>query len=182
MGNGSSKLENGKSKNEDPKPVSNFEFPVSSGLPEGRSNLKYFIIAAVVVLILLAIAIVASRAPSGNSSAAAELTPEQKDYLANIGFAGAKMSAATNFLGQRVIYLDAQISNRGTRVVTQVETKMEFTDLLGQVILRENNKIFPPASLPLKPGETRDFQIFFDRIPSDWNQAPPRITPVSVRF
>jgi hypothetical protein len=59
---------------------------------------------------------------------------------------------------------------------------MEFTDLLGQVILRENLKIFPPASPPLKPGETRDFQLFFDRIPSDWNQSPPRITPVSVRF
>jgi hypothetical protein len=81
-----------------------------------------------------------------------------------------------------VIYLDAQISNQGMRTVKQVEAKMEFMDLLGQVILRDQVKIFPPASLPLKPSETRAFQLFFDHVPSEWNQAPPRITTVSVQF
>jgi hypothetical protein len=92
------------------------------------------------------------------------------------------MSAATNFLGQRVIYLDAQISNAGAREVKQVEISMDFTDLMGQVILRERAGVFPPASMPLKAGETRDFQLYFDRIPSSWNQAPPRITVVSVQL
>lgn len=177
---GNLKLENGNSNSSGP--VSNFEFPFSSGLPEERSNLKYFIIAAAAVLVLLAIAIVATRHRSGSGPAQAELTPEQKNYLANITFSDAKMSAATNFLGQRVIYLDAQISNRGTRAVKQVEVSLEFTDVLGQVILRERAGVFPPASLPLKAGETRAFQLFFDRMPSDWNQAPPRITPLSVQF
>lgn len=182
MENGNSKLENRKTKNEDDGPVSNFQFQVSSAPADARSSLKYFIIAAAAIGVIVAIAIVASRTRSGSSSADAELTPEQKNYLANITFAEAKMSAATNFLGQRVIYLDAQISNRGTRAVEQVEISMDFTDLLGQVILRERAGVFPPASLPLKPGETRAFQLFIDRIPSEWSQAPPRIKPVSVRF
>ena len=177
-----SKIENRNSETEDHGPVSSFEFPVSSGLPEDRSNLKYFIIGIAAIIVMVAIAIVATRQRSSGTSSQAEITPEQKSYLANISFAGAKMSAASNFLGQRVIYLDAEVSNRGTRAVKQVEMSMEFTDVLGQVILRERAGIFPPASLPLKAGETRAFQLFFDRIPSDWNKTPPRITPVSVQF
>ena len=182
MENGNAKIENGRAKSDEADRVSNFQFQVSSAPADGRSSLKYFLIAAVAIGVVVAIAIVASRTRSGSPSAEAELTPEQKNYLANISFSDAKMSAATNFLAQRVIYLDAQISNRGTRAVKQVEISMDFTDVLGQVILRERAGVFPPASLPLKPGETRDFQLFFDRIPSDWNQAPPRITPVAVRF
>ena len=182
MDAGNSKLENGNSKSGDPNPVSNFEFPVSSGLPEDRSNLKYFIIGIAAIIVMVAIAIVVTRHRSGGASSQTEITPEQKSYLANISFAGAKMSAASNFLGQRVIYLDAEVSNRGTRALTQVEISMEFADVLGQVILRERAGIFPPASLPLKAGETRPFQLFFDRIPSDWNQTPPRITVVGVQF
>jgi hypothetical protein len=177
-----SKLETRNSETNDHGPVSNFEFPVSSGLPEDRSNLKYFIVGIAAVIVLVAIAIVVIRHRSSSASVQVDLTPEQKNYLANITFADAKMSAATNFLGQRVIYLDAEISNRGIRAVKQVEISMEFTDVLGQVVLRERAGVFPPALLPLQPGETRAFQLFFDRIPSDWNQTPPRITPVAVQF
>jgi len=182
METGNSKIENGKLRVEDQGSVSSFELPVSGGLAEDRSNLKYFIMGVAAVIVMVAFAIVATRHRPGSASSQAEITPEQKNYLANISFASAKMSAATNFLGQRVIYLDAEISNRGTRAVKQVEISMEFTDVLGQVILRERAGVFPPASLPLQAGETRAFQLFFDRIPSDWNQTPPRITPVTVQF
>jgi hypothetical protein len=182
MENGNSKSENGKAGIEDRGSVSNFEIAVSSGLPEDRSNLKYFLMGVAAIMVMVAIAIVVTSHRPGSASVQADLTPEEKRYLADLSIAGAKMSAATNFLGQRVIYLDAQVSNRGTRAVKQVDISMEFTDVLGQVILRERAGIFPPASLPLQAGETRDFQLFFDRIPSDWNQAPPRITPVAVQF
>lgn len=189
MENGSTKLENGNpnlknqnSKVEGQSPVPSFEFPVSSGLPADRASLKYFIMGVAAVIVMVALAIVVSRTRTRNSSTPAELTPEQKSYLSNLSFAGAKVSAATNFLEQRVIYLDAEVTNKGTRAVSQVEISMEFTDVLGQVILRERAGVLPPASLPLKAGETRAFQLFFDRMPSDWNQAPPRITPSSVQF
>ncbi len=163
-------------------PVSNLEFQVSSGLPEERSNLKYILIASAAIVVIVATVIIVSRWRPASSPAAAALTPEQKAYLASIEFSGARMSAATNFLGQRVIYLDAEVANRGARAVKQVDLQTEFTDMLGQVILRDQARIFPPASLPLKPGETRAFQLFFDRIPSDWNQAPPRMAALSVEF
>jgi hypothetical protein len=147
-----------------------------------RPRLTSILAGAAALAVIVVIAIVVSRSGPESSSAQVELTPQEKEYLAHIRFSDARMSAATNFLGQRVIYLDAQISNQGHRSVKQVEAIMEFTDLLGQVIFREQARIFPPALLPLKSGETRDFQLFFDHIPSEWNQAPPRITVVSVQF
>ena len=146
------------------------------------SNLKFILIAAAAIVVIVAIAIILSRLRPSGSPAAIAPTPEQKAYLPNIEFSDAKMSAATNFLGQRVIYLDAEVANRGTRSVKQVELQMEFTDMLGQVILRDRARIFPPASLPLKAGATRAFQLFFDRIPAEWNQAPPRMTALRVEF
>jgi len=180
--NRNSKIENGSQVPGGESPVPDFQFQIAKASSHDRSTLKYVLVAAAVIVAVAVAFTVVSRMRFQKAAAPLELTSEQKSYLANIGFAGAKMSAATNFLGQRVIYLDAQISNTGPREVKQVEISMDFTDILGQTILRERAGVFPPASPPLKAGETRDFQLFFDRIPSDWNQAPPRITPVSVQF
>ena len=147
-----------------------------------RPRLTYILAGAAALAVIVVIATLITKSRQESSGAQVEVTQEQKEYLAHIQFSGAKMSAATNFLGQRVIYLDAQVSNKGPRAVKQVEAKMDFTDLLGQVIFREQAGIFPPAMLPLKSGETRDFQLFFDNVPSVWNQAPPRITVTSVQF
>ena len=182
MEDGNSKSEKGKSINKDQDPVSNFQFPVSDSPAGERPHLKYILIGAVAIAVLVIIATLISRSRPESSGARLKLTQEQKEYLPHVQISGAKMSAATNFLGQRVIYLDAQVSNKGPREVKQVMAKMDFTDLLGQVVFREQAGIFPPAMLPLKSGETRDFQLFFDNVPSVWNQAPPRITVTSVQF
>lgn len=182
MENGNSKLEAESSQAPEPGSNSNVELPVLGGLPEDRSNLKFILIAAAAIVVVVAIAIVYSRMRPSNSTETLAPTPEQKAYFSNIEFSGAKMSAATNFLNQRVIYLDAEVANRGARAVKQVEVQMEFTDVMGQVILRDRARIFPPAALPLKAGETRPFQLYFDNMPGAWNQAPPRMTTLGVEF
>jgi len=151
-------------------------------MAEERSTSTYILMAAAAIAVLVAIVIVATRPRPRGTQAGAALTPEQRNYLPNIAVSAAKMSAAENFLGQTVIYMDAQVSNQGTRAVKQVEIQMEFTDVFGQVILRDRGKVLPPNALPLKPGETRAFQLFFDRMPAEWNQAAPRIAVLSVHF
>jgi len=157
-------------------------FGQSSSVSSERPRLAYILAGAGALVVIVIITTLVLRSRQETSSRPVDLTPEQKEYLHQIQISGAKMSAATNFLGQRVIYLDAQVVNQGSRAVKQVGTQMDFTDILGQVIFREQAKVFPPAVLSLKPGETRDFQLFFDRIPSEWNQAPPRITVTAVEF
>jgi hypothetical protein len=175
-------METEESKVEKEDRVSSFQFPVSNTMAEERSSSTYILIAAAAIVVMVAVVIVATRLRPRSPQAEAALTPEQKDYLPNIAVTDAKMSAAENFLGQTVIYMDAQVTNQGTRAVKQVELQMEFTDVLGQVILRDRAKALPPNTPPLKPGEVRAFQLFFDRMPAEWDQAPPRITVLSVQF
>jgi hypothetical protein len=175
-------METRDSKGEAAKEVSTLQFPVSHALGEGRSTSKYILLAGAAMAVVVAIVIIATRPRPRGPEVTVALTPEQQAYLPYIGVGDARMSAAENFLGQTVIYMDAEVTNRGDRNVKQVDIQMEFTDVLGQVILRDRAQVLPPNTPPLKPGETRAFQLFFDRMPAEWNQAPPRISIRSVQF
>lgn len=117
--------------------------------------------------------------PSGSPQPLAE---EERAYLERITVGNVQMSAAENFLGNTVTYLDGQITNKGTRQVRHVQLEMEFVDVLNQVVLRETADPVNTRTPALKPGETRAFQIAFEHMPMDWNQAPPRIQIVRVTF
>ncbi|MBI1983283.1 MAG: hypothetical protein HYS61_03700, partial [Acidobacteria bacterium] len=95
---------------------------------------------------------------------------------------GVRMSAAENFLGHTVTYLDAVVVNKGSRLVREIDLELVFVDTLYQVVLRETARPVSVRTPPLKPGESRAFQVSFERMPLDWNQGPPRITPTSVDF
>jgi hypothetical protein len=92
------------------------------------------------------------------------------------------MSAAETPLGTAVTYLDARLANKGSRTVRELDLRLDFVDLTGQMVLR---RIVYPVSrrtAPLKPGEVRDLHVTFDHMPAEWNQAPPAFTPVYVSF
>ena len=109
-------------------------------------------------------------------------SPDEKTYLSALTVGDAQMSAAKNFLGQEVTYLDAKLTNSGNRRVRNVEIQMEFHDALAQVVLRDTYRPLNPHSAPLNPGETRTFRVAFDHMPVDWNQGPPTITIRSADF
>jgi len=120
--------------------------------------------------------------PSSESSRASNLGAEQKAYFASLEFSELHMSAAENFLGNTVTYLDAQVTNRGTKTVRSLDVELNFVDTLQQVVLRETAHPLTSRLTPLKPGETRAFRVTFEHMPVDWNQAPPAIRPVYVEF
>jgi len=122
------------------------------------------------------------RAGSGQSSAPPVPTPEAKAYFPHIEVAGAKMSAARNFLGDTVVYLDARVTNQGSKTVRRLDLQLEFVDTLGQVVLRELAHPVSSRTAPLAPGETRAIRLSFEHMPIDWNQAPPGVTPRFVGF
>jgi hypothetical protein len=162
--------------------VSSSEFPVGTALPEQRSSPTYILIGAAAIIVLVVVLIVATRPRSAAVAPAAALTADQKAYLGKIAVSGARMSAAQNFLGHTVTILDAQITNLGEREVREIELQLEFVDTLDQVVLRERAHPLAPHVIPLKPREIRAFQVSFDHMPLEWNQAPPRVAIVSVRF
>jgi hypothetical protein len=122
------------------------------------------------------------RIGSGPSSSETHLSEEQKAYLPQIVVTDARMSAAENFLGHTVTYLDAQVSNKDGREVRELELELVFVDTLNQVVLRETARPITLQTRPLEPGQTRSFQVSFEHMPLEWNLAPPAITPKSVQF
>lgn len=146
---------------------------------EERSKAGWIALAAAGVL-LLAILLAALHARRPRVLPAAG--PEAKSYFPQISVSDAKMSAAKNFLGDTITYLDARVTNRGARTVRNLRLRLEFTDMMGQLVLRDQANPVSARTLPLKPGETRAWRVSFDHMPADWNQAPPRITVTYVGF
>ena len=107
---------------------------------------------------------------------------EQKAYLASLTFADLRMSAAVNFLGSTVTYLDGTVTNKGAKPVRRLEVELNFVDPFNQVVLRETARPLAGHAAPLQPGETHAFRVTFDHMPADWNQAPPAVKPVYVEF
>ncbi len=107
-------------------------------------------------------------------------TAAENAYIQNIQITDARMTAATNFLQHTVTTLHANATNKGNQTVHYLELDMAFSNFMGQVDLRQKADPINTNTPPLKPGETRAFEVSFDHVPGDWNLAPPQITPVRV--
>ena len=92
------------------------------------------------------------------------------------------MSAAANFLGDTVTYLDGNVTNQGAKLVRRLDVELNFVDTLNQVVLRETAHPLADRATPLQPGETKAFRVTFEHMPVDWNQAPPTAKAVYVEF
>jgi len=151
----------------------------------GISTLHIILIVAAGMAVILALLVFFwhSRGVAVQSAGAGTiLTEEEKDYLSQLEFTDARMSAAQNFLGDSVTYLDARVVNKGTKTVRRLDVDLTFVDTLNQVVQRERAHPVSPRTPPLKPGESKAFRISFEHMPVDWNQAAPSMVPVFVEF
>ncbi len=116
-------------------------------------------------------------------------------YIANLKLSDFKMSAAENFIGATVSYVDGTITNAGDKTVTHAVVEVVFRDSMGQLaqreevplqVIRANGAYDEPIDLsvyPLGPGQARPFRLTFDSISAQWNHEYPemRVTDVTVR-
>ena len=116
-------------------------------------------------------------------------------YIANLKLSDFKMSAAENFIGHTVSYIDGTITNSGDKTVTHAVVEVTFKDDMGQVAQREevplqvirSNGAYPePVDLsvsPLAPGQAEPFRLTFDSISAQWNRQYPeiRVTDATVK-
>jgi hypothetical protein len=137
-----------------------------------------------IVVILLLISRTEQKAPSG-----------PPPYAANIKFVDPKMSAAENFVGATVNYLDGTVTNAGNQTVTHVMVEVTFKDSMGQLAQRETVPLrvlqtsgpYPDAvdlgASPLAPGQSKPFRLTFEGISTQWNHEYPglKVTDVMVK-
>ena len=163
----------------------------SSSLPSYLSVLPRPARGTVAVAVVIAGALAAAFLLRQPPKTAKTASP----YIASQKLSDFKMSAAENFIGATVSYVDGTITNSGGKTVTHAVVEVVFHDDLGQVAQREELPLrvlrtsgpYPEAVdldiSPLAPGQTEHFRLTFDSISAQWNRQYPemRVTDVLVR-
>lgn len=156
---------------------------------EERDSSRLIIVIAVagVLAVMLGIALLMREPPKAAKTAS--------PYIASLKLSDFKMSAAENFIGATVSYVDGSITNSGDKTVTHVVVEVTFKDELGQLaqreevplrVVRSNGAYTEPVDLsvsPLATGQTEPFRLTFDSISAQWNHQYPeiRVTDVTVK-
>jgi len=139
------------------------------------------------VVVVIAIIVLLSRSEPKSAK-----TPHP--YISNVKLSKIKMSAAENFVGASVTYIDGTITNTGDKTLTHVMVHVTFKDSMGQVAQTEDVPLhvlqtggpYPDAvdlnASPLAPGQSKPFRLTFESISAQWNHEYPelQITDVTV--
>jgi hypothetical protein len=153
---------------------------------EERSRLPVaFLAGLVIVALLIGGAVLWSRysTPAGPQPVKPlPMGPSQQSYAPQIRFLEPKMSRAANFLNQEVTFVFGTLENGGNRKIKQIEITLEFHDPFGQVVQRDVERLFLPNADPLPPGQQRDFQVGYEHISAQWNNAYPSIRVTGLDF
>lgn len=163
----------------------NSQSPITEASDSSRRTI--FVAVVAVLAVMVAIALLLREAPRHVSG--------PPPYAANLRLSDFKMSAAENFVGATVSYIDGTVTNVGDKTVTHAGAEVVFKDDMGQVVQRESVPLRalktggPYAEAvdlnvsPLAPGQSQPFRLTFDSISAQWNHQYPeiRITDVIVK-
>ena len=162
--------------------------PTSAAQDEPDSSRR---IIAMAVAAVVVIAIVGSFLLRGKPKGASGPPP----YAASLQLSDLKMSAAENFVGATVSYVDGTVTNAGNKTVTHIVVHVIFNDDMGQLAQREDIPMqvlktdgpYPEAVdfsvSTLGPGQSKLFRLTFEGISAQWNRQYPeiQISDVAVR-
>jgi hypothetical protein len=163
--------------------------PVADGRDEERDSSRRTI--AIAVAVVIAVAVLFAFLLRSQPRTASGLPP----YAANLKLSDFKMSAAENFVGATVSYVDGTVTNSGDKTVTHAIVEVRFKDDMGQLAQREDIPMqvlktdgpYPEAVdfnlSPLGPGQSKPFRLTFESISAQWNRQYPdvQITDVTVK-
>ena len=150
-----------------------------------ESNWRPILLGVALVLVVVAIvALLLRRHPK------AAIAPDP--YAANLTLSDLKMSAAENFVGSTVTYLDGTITNIGSKTVPHATVQVVFKDEMGQLTQRDEVPLhvletagpYPDAVdlsvSPLAPGQSKPFRLTFEHVSASWNQQYPELEIIDV--
>ncbi|MGA8212461.1 MAG: DUF2393 family protein [Candidatus Sulfotelmatobacter sp.] len=152
---------------------------------ERDSSRRTIAIAVAVVIVLTVIFAFLLRSQPKSASG-------PPPYAASLKLSDFKMSAAENFVGATVSYVDGTLTNTGNKTVTHVIVQVLFKDDLGQLAQREDIPMqvlkttgpYPEAVdftvSPLGPGQSKAFRLTFESISAQWNHQYPEIQVTDV--
>jgi hypothetical protein len=155
---------------------------------QSESNWRPILLGvAFVVVVVGVIALLLREAPRNTNA--------PPPYAANVKLSDLKMSAAENFVGASVTYLDGTVTNSGDKTVTHALIHLTFKDSLGQLVQTEDIPLhvlqttgpYPEAvdlsNSPLAPRQSKPFRLTLEHVSTDWNREYPalQVTDVIVK-
>ena len=155
---------------------------------EARSWTPY-LIGLVAVIVVVGIIVVLTR---NHGQSTARIDP----YAAKLQISNPKLSAAENYVGGTVTYLDVDITNTGDKALTGAAMKLVFKNTLNEVVQTETIPLhilvqnqmggYPDlvdlSRSPIGPGQTRTARMTLEHISADWNQTSPDMQLIDLKL
>jgi hypothetical protein len=157
--------------------------------PAQQRNWMPIIVGLIAVLVAVGviIALTRSHGPTG---------PQTNPYAASLQLSNPKLSAAENYVGGTVTYLDVNITNTGDQALVGADMKAVFKNTLDQVVQTETLPLhvlvenqmggYPDlvdlGRSPIGPGQTKTVRVTLEHISADWNQSYPAIELVNLKL
>ena len=157
----------------------------SPATQERDSNRIPILVGMGLVIVVVGIIALFSRGQSKGSAA-------PHPYATNLKISDLKMSAAENFVGATVTYLDGTVTNTGDKTVTHATVHVVFKDSLGQIAQAEDVPLhvlqtggpYPDAvdlsTSPLPAGQRTPFRLTFEHVTDEWNHEFPELRVMDV--
>jgi hypothetical protein len=153
---------------------------------EGDSSWRTIALAVAIVLLLaVGVAFLLRSKPVTNTG--------PPPYARNLQLSDFKMSAAENFVGATVSYIDGSVANAGGKTVTHATVDVTFKDELGQIVQQETvplkvlktggpyDEAVDLSASPLAPGQKDSFRLTFESISAQWNHQYPQLEMADVQ-
>jgi hypothetical protein len=143
---------------------------------------------AAVLVVVGAIVLISSR--SKRSS------PQADPYAAKLQLSNLKLSAAENYVGGTVTYLDVTIMNNGDRTLVGADMQLAFKNTMNQVVQTETLPLrvlvqnqmggYPDLvdmnRASIGPGQNKTVRMTLEHISDDWNQSYPEMKLVNLKL
>jgi hypothetical protein len=121
---------------------------------------------------------------------------ESNPYAEKLKLSDIKLSAAENYVGGTVTYLDFNITNTGYQALVGADVKAQFKDTMGQIVQKETiplhvlveNQLAGYPDLvdlgraPIGPGQTKTVRITLEHISDAWDQSYPDMELVNLKL
>ena len=156
---------------------------------ESERNWTSIIIGLVAVLIVVGTIVATTRSKPTTGGVT-------DPYAARLQLSGLKLSAAENYVGGTVTYLDLNISNTGNQTLVGAQMKAVFRNSMGQVVQTETlplhiltaNKMGGYEDLvdisrsPIGPGQSKIVRMTLEHISDDWDRQYPEMQLVNLKL
>ena len=157
--------------------------------PDQKRNWVPLLVGLVAVLVALGAIYLFTRHKS-------DVGIQPNPYAERLKLSEIKLSAAENYMGGTVTYLDFNISNTGDRALVGAAVKAQFKDSMGQIVQKETiplhvlveNQLagYPDlvdlSRVPIGPGQTRTVRITLEHISEAWDQSYPAMELVDLKL